>query len=115
MKEEKIQVYSKVPGYVMVFGVVSLILVIIGFIVPVIGAGVIIPIALVFSTISLYGNNNGLSIATTIISAVKLIISPTFWVQFSNLSGKGSSTFAWISIICLVFNLLFIFNNSKNK
>jgi hypothetical protein len=63
MKEGKIQAYSKAPGYVMVFGVLSLILVIIGFIVPIIGAGLIVPIALVFSTISLYGSNNGLSIS----------------------------------------------------
>lgn len=80
MYNYKILIYLKSPGCVVVFGVLYLVLIIIGFIVLIISAGLIIPSALAFSTISLYGSNNSLSIATIIISAVKLIINSTFWI-----------------------------------
>lgn len=113
MSENEIQSKST-PGYVMVFGIISLILVIIGFLVPVIGAGYIVPLALICSAVSLYGKTNGISIATIIIAAVKLIISPTFWIQVTNSAGKGNSFFAWIGIICFILSLYFAIKN-RNK
>lgn len=108
--------FKSSPAYVMPFGIISLILVIIGFLIPIIGAAYIIPLALICSTVSLYSKSNGTSIETIIIAAVKLIISPSFWFQVTNSMGTTNAMFAWGGVICFILNLYFaIKNRNKSK
>lgn len=101
-------VFNGQPEYITICGVISLVLVIIGFIIPIIGAGFIVPIALIFSTISLSGKTTGIGIAATIIGAVKLIISPTFWVQLTGVGGVKNLIMALIGIACIALSIYFL-------
>lgn len=101
-------VFNGQPEYITICGVISLILVIIGFIIPVIGAGYIVPTALIFSTISLSGKTTGIGISTTVIGAVKLSISPTFWFYLVGTFGIKNLLMAWIGVACIGLSIYFM-------
>lgn len=74
---------SEVPAYAKACGIISLIIAIIAMIVPVVGVLFIAPIAILFGAVSLYGGYKGMGIATLIIIAIDLVISPTFWLNIA--------------------------------
>lgn len=106
---------NRQPEYIEICGIISLVLVIIGFIIPFVGAGFIVPLALIFSTISLSGKTTAIGIATTVIGALKLLISATFWVQLSGIVGIRNFVMAIIGIACIVFNIYFITKRANSK
>lgn len=78
---QPVQSSTGIPGYARACGITSLILAIVGFVIPVIGVLFITPVAIILGTIALYGGYKGVGIATLIIVAVNLIVSPTFWAN----------------------------------
>lgn len=106
-------VFNGQPEYITICGVIALVLVIIGFIMPVIGPGFIVPIALIFSTISLSGKTTGIGIAATVIGGFKLIISPTFWVQLTGVGGIKNLFMALIGITCVGLSIYFVVKRSR--
>lgn len=89
-------------------GVISLVLVIIGFIVPILGAAYIVPIALVICTISLRERIGGTSAAALVIAIVKLIISPTFWVHLMGVGGLKGLVFSWGSVVFIALSIYYL-------
>ncbi|MFL0251135.1 hypothetical protein ACJDT4_11930 [Clostridium neuense] len=88
-------------------GLISLVLVIIGFIIPILGAAYIVPIALLICTISLHERIGGTSVATLAIAIIKLAISPTFWVHLIGIGGLKSLFFSWGSVVCIVLSIYY--------
>src|SRR3990170_8589982 len=84
----------EVPGYAKACGILSLITAIVSFLVPAVGVLFIVPIAIILGAIALYGGYKGVGIATIVIVAVNLIISPTFWLNIgagAKFSGASSN------------------------
>ncbi len=110
---ETVDVSSKafeVPGYAKACGILSLIAAIISFLVPVAGVLFIVPIAIILGAIALYGGYKGVGIATIVIVAVNLTVSPTFWAnigagaQFSHASSNRFLTyFDIIGVVVMIF------------
>lgn len=71
----------EVPGYAKACGIVSLILAILGVLIPVIGVLFVTPLAILLGAAALYGGYKGMGIATLIIVVINLVISPTFWLN----------------------------------
>jgi hypothetical protein len=95
----------EVPGYAKASGIIALILAIVGFIVPVFGVLFIIPIAILLGCVALYGGYKGIGIAVLVIAAVKLIISPTFWLNIGagTLDGGGANQLiTYVNVIGIV-------------
>ena len=72
---------QEMPAYANLTGILALILAIVGFIIPVIGVLFIVPLAVILGAIALYGGNKKMGLIIIILVAVKLIISPTFWIN----------------------------------
>jgi len=100
----------EIPGYAKICGIIALILAIVGFIVPVAGVLFITPLAIIFGSIALYGGYKGIGIATLVINAVNLLVSPTFWLNvgagavYSQASGnRFLSYFDVVGIVVMIF------------
>lgn len=100
----------EVPPYAKACGILALIVAIAGVAIPVVGVLFITPIAIVLGAVALYGGYKGIGIATLIIVAVNLIISPTFWANigagatFAGASGNRFLTyFDIIGVIALLY------------
>ncbi|WP_234121403.1 hypothetical protein [Clostridium hydrogenum] len=109
MKEEKQAEYAGTCS------IISLILVIIGFIIPIWGAGYIVPIALVLCAISLKEVIAIPSVITLVIAVLKLIISPTFWVHLIGIGGLESLVFSWGSVVCIILSIYYLAKNIVSR
>lgn len=108
--QETLKRSSEIPSYAKACGILSLIVAIVGVVIPVIGVLFITPIAIVFGAIALYGGYKGMGIATLIIVTVNLIISPTFWANIgagATFAGASSNRFLTyfdaIGVIVMLF------------
>lgn len=94
--QETLKKSSEIPGYAKACGILSLIVAIVGVVIPVVGVLFITPIAIILGAIALYGGYKGMGIATLIIVTVNLIISPTFWANIgagATFAGASSNRF----------------------
>jgi hypothetical protein len=82
----------EVPGYAKIFGVLGLILAILGFVIPVFGVLFVTPLAIVAGATALYGQYKGMGIAVLIINVINLIVSPTFWLNIGAGAAVASAT-----------------------
>jgi hypothetical protein len=80
------------PGWAKVFGVLGLILAIVGVLIPFFGVLFITPLAIVCGSVALYGRYQGMGIAILVINVVNLLISPTFW---ANIGAGATIRAAW--------------------
>jgi hypothetical protein len=95
----------EIPGYAKASGIIALILAIVGFIVPVLGVLFIVPIAIILGCVALYGGYKGIGIAVLVLAAVKLIISPTFWLNIGagTMDGAGANRLiSYVNIIGII-------------
>lgn len=72
----------------------------------VVGVLFIVPIAIILGCVALYGGYKGIGIAVLIIAAVKLIISPTFWLNIgagATIDGAGVNRFiTYVNVIGII-------------
>lgn len=88
---------KELKPYAEVFGIIAFVLAIAGFIIPIVGVLFITPIAIVLGILALLaGYKRSMSLATVIIIAVNLIVSPTFWLNM-----LGSALFRGNAILTL--------------
>ena len=101
----------EVPGYAKACGILSLIAAIISFLVPVVGVLFIVPIAIILGAVALYGGYKGVGIASIVIVAVNLIVSPTFWANIgagANVANASSNRFLTYFDIIGVAGMIFL-------
>ena len=95
-------VQDSIPSWATVCGIVALILAILGFIVPVFGILLIMPVAIIFGAVALYGGAKTMGIAVLVITVVKLIISPTFWLNLAAGAQQGAGANRLVALIEVV-------------
>jgi hypothetical protein len=102
----------EVPGYAKIFGVLGLILAILGFVIPVFGVLFVTPLAIVSGAMALYGQYRGMGIAVLIINVINLIVSPTFWLNIvagaavASASANRALTYFDVAGVIVMFGLL---------
>lgn len=99
------------PGTVL--GVLALITAILAFIVPVLGVLYFSPLSALLGIGALWRGARGYGIAVTIILAVNMVVSPTFWAnlaagsQMAGASGNRLITYVNVFGVLLMLALLF--------
>jgi hypothetical protein len=78
---------TEAAGYAKICGILSLILAILAFIIPLFGVLFVAPLAIITGCIAMYGGSKGLGIATLIILIINFVVSPSFWLNI----GAGAS------------------------
>lgn len=105
-----------ISGVTKILGVSSLIAAILGVLVPVLGVIAITPIAIIFGVFALYGGYKGMGIATLVIVAVNLIISPTFWLNVWAGGHSGINRFLTdFDVIGVLVMLVLVAKTNKRK
>lgn len=114
----KVVVVSKTPAYAIVLGVFALIASILAFLIPILGTIILTPIAILFGILALLAGAKGIGVASFLILAVKLAISPTFWVNLwigANQAEAGSNRLlSWIIVIGMLMMFVLLFKKSKS-
>jgi len=115
---QPVKIVSDIPAYAKIFGILSLIIAVLSFLIPVVGTLFITPVAIIFGAIALLGGSKGFGVASLIIIVVNLVISPTFWInlytgaaQAGAVSNRFISYFDILGII-LMFGLV-VFKSRK--
>jgi hypothetical protein len=96
----------EIPAYAKICGIMALIMAVLGVLIPIVGVLILTPIAIILGILALYGGYKGMGIATLILVAINLVISPTFWV---NIAIQTTNEGATINRFLTYFNLLGLF------
>lgn len=105
------------PAYPKVCEIIGLILAIASFFIPFVGVFIMAPLAMIVGSVALYGGGSkGFGIAILILSAVKIIISPMFWLYLgvSAVEEGVQGYFSYFVLVCFIVMLYFLVRTFKS-